>query len=119
MFLVLGLLSMLAVFLFQTDGTSGALPGVVPILEGVAAATLTGYLVGFFKKGFPDASGARVVGVAILAGLASAVVASMVNGGIQLTQMAIGTIIMQGVGAAALAAGVNASNKPSVDEVKE
>jgi hypothetical protein len=39
----------------------------------------------------------------------------MVNGGIQFNQMAIGVILMQGIGAAALAAGVNQTNKPSVD----
>lgn len=100
-------------FLFQGDAS---LPGVVPIIEGVAAATLTGYLVGFFKKAFPQAGDAKIVAVAILAGLLSAVVASMVNGGIQLSQMAIGAIILQGIGAAALAAGVQVANKPSVDK---
>lgn len=91
------------------------LPGVVPIIEGIGAATLTGYLVGFFKKARPTASDGAIVSIAISAGLLSAVVVSMVNGGIQISQLGIGTIILQGIGAAFMAAGVQATNKPSVD----
>lgn len=101
--------------LFQGE----ALPGVVPIVEGIGAATLTGYLVGFFKKARPLAGDGSIVAIAIAAGLLSAVVISMVNGGIAMSQFGIGVIILQGLSAAALAAGVNASNKPSVDEAKE
>lgn len=99
--------------LFQTGEV---LPGVVPIVESIGAATLTGYLVGFFKKAYTNASDARIVGVAIIAGLFSAVVVSMINGGIELSQVAIATIIVQGIGAAFMAAGVQATNKPSVDK---
>lgn len=101
------------IILFQGDGSVSG--GVVPIIEGVAGATTTGYLVGFFKKAFPTASSASIVAVAIVAGLFSAIVVSMVNGGIPLTQPGIGTILLQGIGAAALSAGVQVTNKPSVD----
>lgn len=117
MFILLSVLAMLAVFMFQQTGTTGApLPGVVPIIEGVGAATITGYLVGFFKKGRPTSGDGAIVAVAIAAGLFSAVIISMVNGGIALSQLGIGTIILQGIGAAALAAGVQGANKPSVDK---
>lgn len=96
--------------------TGDVLPGVVPIVESIGAATLTGYLVGFFKKAFPNASDAHIVAVAILAGLLSATVVSMINGGIEMSQVAIATIIVQGIGAAFMAAGVQATNKPSVDK---
>jgi|GEM_PF-5649814 len=114
---------MLSAFIFalvfqgdsSTSGTVPAVAGVVPIIEGVGAATLCGYLVGFFKKAKPTAGSGSIVAVAIAAGLFGAVIISMVNGGIQMTQLGIGTIILQGIGAAALAAGVQVSNKPSVD----
>lgn len=117
MFTLLGLVIFAAMFFLQGDGTTGGpLPGAVPIVEAISAATLTGYLVGFFKKARPTANDGAIVAVAIAAGLLSALVISMVNGGIQMSQLAIGTIVLQGIGAAALSAGVQGANKPSVDK---
>lgn len=118
MLITLGLAVFALIFLLQGDGTGPALPGVVPIVEATGAATVTGYLVGFFKKARPDSGDAPIVAVAVLAGLFSAVVISMVNGGIQISQLGIGTILLQGIGAAALSAAVQVSNKPSVSTSK-
>lgn len=117
MFLAVSMLVFAMLYFFQGSDVT-PVTGVVPIIEGVGAATLTGYLVGFFKKAKPNASSGAIVGIAIVAGLLSAVVISMVNGGIQASQLGIGTIILQGIGAAALAAGVQGANKPSVDSPK-
>lgn len=107
----------LLLFMFQEPGTVTAIGNVVaPILEAGAAATLTGYLVGFFRKAYPDARGSRVIATAIAAGLLCSALASMINGGIPLSQQGIALVIAQGISAAALSAGVQASNKPSVDE---
>lgn len=112
------MLTILAMILFQGDGGGTVLPGVVPIVEGVGAATITGYLVGFFKKARPTSGDGSIVAVAIAAGLLSAVVISMVGGGIQMSQLGIGTIILQGIGAAALSSGVQGANKPSAESSK-
>ena len=117
MFLLLLFSFVIAMFLslLQAEPGGAVAAAVVPIIEGTAAATLTGYLVGFFKKAKPNASDGAIVGVALVAGLLSAALASMVNGGIQVTQMDIGVLIFQGIGAAALSSGVQVANKPSVD----
>lgn len=104
---------------FQTDGTVNTRDVVMPILEGGAAATFTGYLVGFFKKAKPHAGDPSIVAVAIASGLTGSALASMINGGIQLSQSAIALVIFQGIAAAALAGGVQQANKPSVDKPTE
>lgn len=82
------------------------------IIDSVAAATLTGYLVGFYKKAYPTALDRSIVAVAVVAGLLSALVATMASGGVHLSQASLGTILMQGLSAAGLSAGVQVVNKP-------
>jgi MFS family permease len=96
----------------------GAAPPAQPEVSGVvstlvlgsAASMPTGYLVGFFKHANPTASSKAIVIVAILAGFLSSLLMTMLAGGIQLTQLGIATVVIQGIGAAALAAGVNTTN---------
>jgi len=83
---------------------------ITPLLLGSAASMPTGYLVGFFKHAYPQAGGRSLVIVAILAGLVSSLLMTMLAGGVQTTQVGIATFIIQGIGAAALSAGVGATN---------
>lgn len=83
---------------------------VTPLLLGSAASMPTGYLVGFFKHAYPQAGGRSLVLVAIVAGLISSLLMTMLAGGLQTTQVGIATFIVQGLGAAALSAGVGATN---------
>lgn len=94
----------------QGDTAASAAAAITPLLLGSAASMPTGYLVGFYKLAFPQAATRWLVLIALLSGLGSSALMTMLAGGIQLTQPGIAAIVVQGLGAAALSAGVGATN---------
>jgi len=84
---------------------------VNPVLQTTSASVPTSYIVSFFKLAVPTANSAAIVVVAVLAGLASSVLVTMMTGGIAATQAGIATVIVQGIFAAAVAAGVTRTDQ--------
>lgn len=84
---------------------------VAPIIGAIAAATICGYLVGFYKKAAPDANGKTVMLVAIAAGQLAAVLETAMLGQLAFEQVQIATMIAKGIIAAAVSAGVQATNQ--------
>lgn len=86
-------------------------PIISPIAGALAATAVTSYLVGFFKKGVPSAESKYVVLVAIFAGQLASILETMTTGGLVASQIVIATVIGKGIVAAAMAAGINATNE--------
>lgn len=84
---------------------------ISPIAGALAATAVTSYLVGFFKKGFPSAESKWIVLIAILAGQGAAILETMTTGSLVASQIVIATVIGKGIVAAAMAAGINATNE--------
>jgi hypothetical protein len=77
------------------------------VIETGAAALFAGYLVAFYKHGAPTAPSWSLVLVALLAGIGGALLAQISTSGLaSLTDQAIATLVIQGVVAAAGAAGL-------------
>lgn len=76
-----------------------------PILGTGAAAVVAGYLVAFYKLGAPGAPSWALVLVALLGGVGSAALVGLAEG-VVLTQQTLAQIGLQGIGAAAIAAGL-------------
>lgn len=70
----------------------------------------TGYIVGFYKHAFPTANVRSLVLAAVLAGQFSSLLLTMLSGGVRFSQAVISTVILQGIGASALSAGINTTN---------
>jgi hypothetical protein len=81
------------------------------VLQTTSASVPTSYIVSFFKLAVPKASSAAIVVVAVLAGLATSVLVTMMTTGIVLTQASIATVIVQGIFAAAVAAGITRTDQ--------
>ena len=91
-----------------------------PIVEAGAAAMIAGYLVAFAKLGMPNISSAVLVIVALAAGVASSFLIALA-GGLDLTTQTGAETTIQGIIAAAIAAGLtrtdNAAEEKRPDSV--
>lgn len=84
-------------------------------VESAAAAALAGYLVAFFKLGAPASPPWALVMVALCAGILSAVLIFFGEGG-TLTAQTGAQVVMQGIGAAAIAAGLTRTDEAGEDK---
>lgn len=80
------------------------------IVETSAASVLTSYLVSLFKLAWPTVPSWALVIAALASGLASALLISLA-GGEALTTPVIATNVLQGIGAAAIAAGLTRTDQ--------
>lgn len=76
-----------------------------PLLDIGAAAVVAGYLVAFYKIAAPAAPSWALVLVSLLSGVGSALLIA-VGEGATLTSQVAAQVVVQGVGAAAIAAGL-------------
>lgn len=82
------------------------------IIVGISGATTAAsLLVSLFKLGVPSASSAMIAAIAFLAGQAAAVLVAAAQGGLAVNQMAIATVILTGIMAAAAAAGISRTDQ--------
>jgi hypothetical protein len=86
-------------------------PTLSAIVEATSAATLTGYLVSFFKLARPTASSGLIVAAAMLSGLISSTLVTAARGGLALDQKTIAVLVISGLAAAAVAAGLNRTDQ--------
>jgi hypothetical protein len=82
------------------------------IIIGISGATTAAsLLVSLFKLGVPSASSAMIAGIAFLSGQAAAILVAAAQGGLAVNQVAIATIILTGIMAAAAAAGISRTDQ--------
>jgi len=86
------------------------------VLQTTSASVPTSYIVSFFKMAVPKAGSASLVIVAVLAGLATSALVTMMTTGIAFTQAGIAGVIVQGIFAAAVAAGVTRTDQAGEDK---
>lgn len=81
---------------------------LLALIATSAAALPTSYIVSMFKAAKPDASTASIIVVASLAGIACSVLIGLALGTLlPLAAQSVAIVLLQGIGAAAAAAGVD------------
>lgn len=88
------------------------------ILETTACSVVTSYLVSLYKLALPSAPSWALVLCALFAGLVSAALVTMA-GTEPITQQTIATTILQGIGAAAIAAGLTRTDQAAEEKRAE
>lgn len=84
---------------------------VIAALGTGTGAVITQYLVSLFKMGYPAATPARIVGVALLSGQIGTALVGLAAGGLHLTISSVASYIVFGILATAGAAGLNRTDQ--------